>query len=610
MRYTNFAGLSPKRKPQTADPALAQVAHNLDLYSGELRPFNAPVGVGLVRSVDGEVLDAPAQTLYNAGGVWVGFPEHTWVIPDTVGALQTDRFLFVRDQQLWWQNAAGVINARAPIKVGVEPPCDAPNAVVLADVGCRTAAPGLECITPQTGVCPDHPAQAVNYVYTWVRRYGNCVGREEESGPSPSTVVDVFTGDAVALSSAALPDGVDAVRWYREISDGKDSVYLFAGESDSATFVDDLCPEELGEPLILSLHYPPPSCIEGVAQIGDTCVLVWNGKHIWVSEPNRPHAYDADRNQYDIPYRIVAVRGNVARVEGANTYDAHILTEGKPYRLAGRVPESLEVTETQHWHPCVSVHSVCDMRGQTGYCSPYGFVTFSGTDVVNLTDNYMTEREWQQHMPAEMRAVWWNERVWMGRPFNDGFVLTVEEQGGMRPKTLVTHGVRVQAWHAAADTRLHLCVTGSGDLQEWGRGAPMWFIWHGEEEVQSGLWKPAAVKVVSTHMRRRYNDEEVYAAYEAWSRAQGKPDPDGFVQEYPEHKHLYNQLAEYPCLRVGIYRDGHLIYHRVHRDSRPLRIPRTVRALEWSVRVEGYSHIREIHMQSSISDMSQEGGMA
>jgi hypothetical protein len=135
-------------------------------------------------------------------------------------------------------------------------------------------------------------------------------------------------------------------------------------------------------------------------------------------------------------------------------------------------------------------------------------------------------------------------------------------------------------------------------------------VWHGPEEVQVGLWKPAAVKIVNTHMRRRYDLDDVYATYAGWSAAQPHADPSRFVQEHPQWKHLLDQLQDCQLLVVKVYRDGRLVYNRCHRDSRPLRIPRSVRALEWSVRVEGFTEIREVHMQSSITDMTQGGGHA
>jgi len=609
MRYTNFSGLAPKFKPQRSDPSYAQVAHNVDLYSGSLRPLRAPVDRGVALRPDGTVIAAPA-TLYSAGGLWVGFDTFTWVIPDVVASQQTDAFLFVADEKLWWQNATNMLAGVPPTPVGIDPPCAPPEAALLPGLGCTTASPPLQCVTPQTGECPGNPSFLTNYVCTYVREYPGCDGRMEESAPSPPIRIDVPVGDAVALTIPALPPDVTAVRWYREISGTEDSVYLFAGETTSPAFVDDLCPEELGEPIQPSLAYPPPSCIEGVARVGDACTVVWNGNHFWVSEPNKPGSYDFDRNQYDLPYEIVAMRGVTRRVESNDTFDVHVLTKGKPYNVVGRLPETLEVLETQDWHPCVSRESVCDMLSDTGYASPYGFVAFSGTAVVNLTNNYLTEKEWGEYQPGGLRAAWWNERVWMGWEATDGIVLTVEPEGGMRPKTMTTHSVRVRAWVTGADMRLYLSRPDGQGVYEWGAGAPMWMRWRGPEEVQVGLWKPSAVKVVSGNMRRRYDEDEAYAAYAGWVRARPEPDPAQFVRENPQWVHLLAQIQDHPFMVVQVYRDSRLVYNRHHKDSRPLRIPRSVRALEWSVGVEGFDEIREVHMQSSITDMTQGGGHA
>lgn len=612
MRYRSFGGLIPKIKPQTHETLFSQEAHNLDLYAGTLKPLREP---GLARvAVDeyGNARTTEAQTLYFAGDVVVGFDEFTWVVPDAVGALEPERFLFVQGGRLWWQHAQRLAKRLAPIPVGIEPPCDAPRGVPLADMGCTVSSPPLECVTPANAdaPCMPNPAQPVNYVYTWVRKYSPCVGRFEESLPSPPLTVDVITGDAVALTAPALPADVDGVRWYREIAGADGSVYLFAGESDTNTFLDDLCPDELGEPMHTSLGLPPPACVDGVARVGDNMTVLWHGRQVYVSEPHKPHAYVLDRDTFDIPYRVVAVRGTEARVEDAVTYEAHILTEGKPYRMTGNLPEKLDIREAQDWHPCISVRSVCDMRGGTGYASPYGFVRFSGTAAVSLTDNYMTENEWGREHPHEVRAAWWAGRLWLGWPDKHGIVLAVEEDGGMRPKTMVTHGVRVASFASSPAMRLWLSRPGVGDAWQWGQGQPMWYRWRSVEAVQSGLWKPAAVKVVGAHMRRRYNDEELYAAYQQWAHSQPEPTAEAFVSAYPQWKHMLAQLKECGVMLVGIHRDGRCAYNRMHRDSRPMRIPRTVRALEWSVSVQGYEEVREVHMQSSIADMAQEGGMA
>jgi hypothetical protein len=612
MRYRNFGGIIPKLKPQTHDVAFAQVAHNLDLYSGELRPLRAPGLERAVVDVFGNVMTATAQTVYRAGEMLVGFPEHTWVIPDTVGALEHERFLYVANGKLMWQLADRVAGQQPPIEVGVQPPCDAPTANMLVGAGCAAETIALQCVSATTGEenCLAPPSILTSYVYTYVKYYSPCQGRMEESQPSPPLCIDVVSGDAPLLSAPPLPAGVDAVRWYREIAGAEGSVYLFAGETTTPAFLDNLCPLALGEPLNTSLGLPPPACVDGVARVGDNMTVLWHGRQLYVSEPHQPHLYNVDRDTFDIPFDIVAVRGLEDRVEDSFTYSAHVLTTGKPYRMAGTLPENLEIRETQDWHPCVSVRSVCDMRGGTGYASPYGFVRFSGTACEVLTDNYMTENEWQQTMPHDVRAAWWAGRVWMCWAYKDGYNMVVEEAGGARPKMLLTHSVRADALNATADGRLWVAQSGTTGAMQWGEGAPLMYTWHGLEEVQSGLWKPSAIKVVSDFMRRRYNHEELYATYHVWASSQPEPTAEAFVQQHPEWRHMLAQLRECPTITVQVLRDAHMVYRRSINDSRPFRIPRSVRAIEWSVKVQGYTPVREIHIQSSIADLNQEGGMA
>ena len=72
MRYRDFSGLTPKLKPQMHTGVFAQEAHNLDLYGGVLRPLRTP---GMEREcvgVDGTPMAAAPETIYDAGGVWVG----------------------------------------------------------------------------------------------------------------------------------------------------------------------------------------------------------------------------------------------------------------------------------------------------------------------------------------------------------------------------------------------------------------------------------------------------------------------------------------------------------------------------------------------------------
>lgn len=595
MRHVEFNGIAPKYKQQSTKYAIT--AHNCDIYSGELRPYNYPVERHKLVDTNGQTLTTPATTIYDAGGIFVGFPEHTWVIPDTVGALEFKRFLFVTNSKLYWQCAENLIAKIPPVLVGTAQPCVAPSATLLAGLGCIDNDAPIDCGGPDDSpACDFNPSMLASYVYTHVRYYPGCAWRFEESAPSPAALVDVPRGDAVALS-ATKPAGVSAVRFYREIAGDKGTVYLFAGESTTGAFVDDLCINELGEPLMTQWYYPPPDCIQGVAVVGDNVTLVWNETSVWGSEPNMPHAWHTDRDILKIPYGVVGIVGATQRVEGRETYLAHVLTHGKTYSIEGQTPEKLGVTETQDWYPCISKASIAVMRGGVGYASPYGYVVFSGSSVTNLTDNYMTDVEWLQINPHDMRAVWHNERLFMSWPDRDGYVMCVEEEGGQRPKTLVTHGVRAYGWFARADSKLMLTLDSS--LWEWGAGAPMWYKWQSSYEVQTGKWTPSTMKVVGVFEERRRNNEDLHMA-----RMMATKELD---DKFPI---MVDQIVKQNAFIARVYRDGKLVYTHCYRNSGPVRLPRLTRGLEWSISVEGFTPVREIHMQTSVIDLSQEGGMA
>ena len=615
MRYLNFRGIKPKDNPQDLTEGHSQVAHNIDITVGTLKSFNAPAPIGKVYADDGTILNVPAQTIYRAGDLWVGWPEFTWVAPDVQGDPGHESFLFTKNKKLYWQSAQRITQRFTPIPLGTCRATTPPTLSVIVGAGCREAAPGLDCVTPPgtpsaTCVSGDVP-ETRGYRYSWIRDYPDCGGRMEESSPSDPEVVEVLNGDAVHAIAPPLPVGVTGVAWYRAIAGTEGSViWLHVKDTPTRELIDNLCVNELGAPLNTDRHYPPPECVEGVAVVGDTRVVVWSGKRFWVSHPRLPHAFDTDRNEFVLLYDIVAMVGNPTQTEQATTFEAHALTTGKPYRIMGADVDKLDIREEQAWHPCLSAQSVCRIGGGTGYASPYGYVIYSGDGVVNLTDNWLLEDQWQAYKPETLKAVWWHERVWMGWADKDGAVLTISSETGMRPKSLVTHEVRVSAWYTRADVPLSLAVPSSTNVHEWGRGAPMRWSWRGPEEVQAGLWRPSTVKVVTDTPRRREDEEMAYAEFAGWTHTHNEFAPEEFFVTFPQHRHLMAQILTPARAEVSVYMDGRKWYTRPVQGSKHMRLPRSTRALEWSVAVSGTSEVREIHIQTSAMDLAQEGGMA
>ena len=612
MRFTNFSGLMPKVKPQALDMHHAQVAHNLDVDASErLTGLHAPGLDGVAVAADGSAFTGVAQTLHRAGGHWIAFEQHTFIARDTQGPLQYGAFLFVRDQRLYWQSPERVAAKVSPVLVGTCAPEMAPSAVVIEGLGCEEQSPDLACVTDPLapgGAClPLTPIRRM-YVHTWVRQYPGCEGHAEESAPSPPVEVECLDTDAPSVTTAEpLPLGVTSVRWYRSVvgSNGK-IVMLFCGETRGTTLVDMACASSLGEPLRTVHHFPPPGCIDGVANLGDALTIVWSGKRFWASQPFKPYAYDVDRDEFVLDFDIVGILGHPDHLEGAETYEAHALTTGRPYRVAGSHSAVIDVREVEEDQPCVSRQSITQHEGATLYASPYGLVRFTGEGLDVLTHTWLTTELWRSTRPQDMRVAAWDDRVFMAFPDRDGWLLNL---GGARPKAIVTHSIRAGCLWTGAEHDLHL-MGARQQVWRWGAGQPMRWTWRSSDVVQSGLWKPSAAKVVGDVRWQWHDVEEEELAFNAWKASHPGFDAAGYFEAHPSAMHLQAQIDGGYCHHVTVLSEGREVYARRVTNARPFRLPRRTRALEWAVEVSGYGTVREVHLQTSLADLSQDGGHA
>lgn len=612
MRFTSFSGLLPKVKPQGLDMNHAQVAHNLDVdSSGTLVGLHAPGHADTAVSVSGGTFVGEPATLHRAGGHWVAFGQRTSIAHDTQGPLQYGAFLFVQDQRLHWQSPERIAAKLAPVAVGVCAPTLAPSAVAIEGLGCVEQHSDLPCVTDPLapgGVClPQTPILRM-YVHTWVRQYPGCEGREEESAPSPPVEIECLDTDAPSVTtSEPLPAGVTSVRWYRSAVSSKGQVVmLFCGETRGTTLVDMACASALGEPLRTVHHFPPPGCVDGVANLGDALVLVWSGKRFWVSQPFKPYAFDVDRDEFVLGFDIVGILGHPDHLEGAETYEAHALTTGRPYRITGSHSAVIDVREVEENQPCVSPDSICQHEGATLYASPYGLVRFTGEALDVLTSEWLTTELWRSTSPQHMRVAAWDDRVFMMFRDRDGWLMNL---AGARPKALVTHSVRAGCLWVDAEHDLHL-TNSRPQVWRWGTGQPMRWTWRSASVVQAGLWKPSAAKVVGDVRWQWHDIEAELLAFNAWKASHVGLDTAAYFEAHPSAMHLQAQLDGGYCHHVEVLAEGRLVYQRRVTNARPFRLPRRTRALEWAIEVSGYGTVREVHIQTSLADLAQDGGHA
>lgn len=608
MRLTSFAGIAPKMDPQDTGPQQAVIAENCELYGARIDPH---VGLGLAGSVvniNGQPMTGEIQTLHRAGNVWIGFSHHTTIAPDPAQRGGKESFLFVQDGRLYRSSPRWVLDGQGPMLVGIDWPTAPPTAAVVGGTAMTFPAPA--CPTnpmPLNTACQpgaDAP-EARAYILTYVT---TC---DEESGPStPSNVVSTLNGQAVALVDPNTPPAnAVARRWYRSISnsDGK-ALWLLAGQTPISQpgFVDNVHPLALGGPLETENHLPPPNCLQGVAALGDSMIAVWGNDKFWLSEPRLPHAFPPTwRKQLRFP--IVHMQGVTAFVEGDETFLGYITTSGTPYYVTGALPESVQTREYGAWEPAAGPrgHAVCE--GGLVYASLHGLVYLSGSTVETVLAGESTDLEWQGFDPANVHLHCWNGRVWGFSP-QRSFVFPLSRYRKDRLPALTTLTMHPDAAYASPDTPLVLAFDGV-TLHAWGTGTDrMSMRWRSRVFTMPGHWWPAAMKVVADFPREPRALRDGRIMYKAWQLQHGKHKDSVFFKTHPELRSLEPLLRSMPpYIEVKVLSDGEVYYSRRVTSSRPFRVPAKRRGIDWQFEVSGNAPVRELQLETSISDLTQLG---
>lgn len=618
MRITSFSGVLPKVAPVDLPFQNAVIAENAEFYGVELRPMRAPRrGQRMLTQTGGTVNFIP-KTIYVSDGTTVAFPEVTSVAPDPQNRSGPDGFLFVQNGKLYRSSGRAIRMGENPIEVGIPPPTDAPTGAVLEGRGCGYRFPELLCVPDRGPDCAEDavPPVATTYVYTFV---SNC---NEESAPSPpSEVIDRYPDDSVMLShGGSIPPNTASIRWYRSIaaSDGT-AEFLFLGQGAAGgMFEDNYCAFELGDILTTERHAPPPTCLDGVAIVGNGVTMVWGGTQIWLSEPFLPHAFPPEW-QLEIPYPIVNAMGLTEFIEGRETFWVAAVTTGKPFMFKGRLPEMVEVSEVQAWLPALSKRAFVEAEGVIYYAAADGVVAFTSSSIEVITQESHTEYEWLNEYPEDM-VFGYNKGQLYGfaqRPIAKGFALPVSRVLKSRPNTFSNITLPVSAVHSMAERGMAVSLMTSenddSSMFDWGEsGEYLGYRWRSKPVLQSGRWHPTSMKVVANFPRLSGAAARAKQAYQSWStRFKRYGDVRGFVAAFPEFK-IYAPTLVGPTaeITVKVFCDDVEIYSRVVGHSEPFRLPRVRKGLEWYVEVSGKMPIREVHMQTSHDDLTAEGGHA
>ena len=392
LKLENFSGISPRTGPALLAPNQAQVAKNVKLQSGELRPWRKPVfkyqpGLADVLSI------YRLENTTTGGSAWLEFGVDTDVVPGPVADTTEFRVYYtdgVKPKKTNWNLATTGGTGTKPF----------PNTAYNMGLSAPTGAPTL---AGSTGT-----AETRAYVYTYVSSFGTVL---EESAPSPAQSISLATTTTTVTVSgfataptAAAGNNVTAVRVYRSVTSSASAAYLYVGEVSvnpvtgvaSGSLTDNVAAANLGVQLTSTFYTPPPDDLHGLIAMPNGILAGFSGNQVWFSEPYLPHAW---------PVSYMMTVG--APIVGLGVFGQTLVvcTTQTPYLITGSQPGAMSQEKVPLPEPCVSKKSITSDQSGVLYASPNGLVSIApGTQDV-ISRALFTRDEWQAYVPSNMVGV-------------------------------------------------------------------------------------------------------------------------------------------------------------------------------------------------------------
>jgi len=389
LKLSQFSGEKPRfRATQLPDDA-GIVCQNTRLDSGALQPIYGYSAGPVLELTGHNILDA---YLWRVGDdeYWLRFADQVNVIRSPIADDAYRRIYWTGDSRLDGAPAYSYTPAiytggdEYPInsfKLGIPAPTSAPVATV--------------------NVPADNPNdEARVYVYTYVGKLG------EESAPSPPSgyLIVAHSGSTVDVSNllvdtnASTGREIEHIRIYRSaVNSSGNADYYFVTQIDppATTYSDTKRGDELAESLPSTNWNEPREDMQGLGLTGYGIAYGFSGNIICFTEPFLPYAWPRDY-ELTTDYPVVAI----------GSYDNFFIvgTTGRPVMLTGIDPASLSQQELPIIEACVSAKSMVGMGHSAIYASPNGLVMASGGSAVLVTENIITQREWQEFNPSSIHA--------------------------------------------------------------------------------------------------------------------------------------------------------------------------------------------------------------
>lgn len=499
LLYRNFKGMSPRVDSHLLDGDYAELALDVNLWHGTVKPFREKKLCHTIK--------ATTKSVFYDDCCWKEFDKCVdFVRMNTTCGRQVVTGLYNYPAT----SCSDDCNPRW-IRLGVPSPGSPLNAEVLDAVKAPSA-----CYAENLIDSIDYNRVSRSYVYTYVN---SCC---DEGPPSyPTNDIDVDDGGRVLLTGFNVPSkeyDIKTIRIYR-LASGFDqtntnienvmieernalSEFFLVAEIDvnQTSFVDNLRDYELGYALETQEFSPPPANLQGVITVDGTQLAgFYDGNKVRFSMPNYPHVWH-EADELTLPDTIKAIVEFNSNVIALTCNAVYMIEPIKDCKTVG----CRQVHKTKEGYP---LESCCGGHGYTMtpkgvvYVSAEGLILTDGVQVQNITSPFFAPDDWKALLPDRMSVTYHRDSIYF---FSEhaAYVLQFPVSLSQWNNSVLSQLSDRPLWAFSAAEELFL-VEKTG-IYRWNMGDTYRpYTWRGKKEIAPGQVNFAGAKV------SRYNNGNV-----------------------------------------------------------------------------------------------------
>lgn len=555
IKVSNFLGMFPRIHSTKLKDTAAELALNVDVTSGVLRPFYKTKLETQLAEMGTAINDFKYFSFPDKSGFFQ-FPSFVDLTYSPIADDQYRRVYWSGDSRVDGyilysytpQLTAGEdYNPKYWYKLGIPAPTQAPT---IASHSTEYTEEELEDLTDEARI----------YVYTYVTEIG------EESAPSPASAMLTIPHDKSTVNLSGLIVDPDAAngrnikkkRIYRSLTNSSGTADLyFVAEIDSAVteYADNTAGQDLNtaDPLPSITWDAPRVGLKGLGVTPKGVNYAFVDKFACFSEPYYPYAWPRDY-EITLQYDIVAM----------GHYENYIIaaTTATPYIISGINPNSTTVEELPLNEACISKRSMVSMATCVCYASPNGIVMAYGATAKLISDSFFDKDSWQKLNPSSIHAVEYRGKyLFFYENGNDKGAYIFDPRQIDFGITKLNFWFKAATRHQQTEKLFFLDATNKVYLLDDTQDNRLDFTWRSKKFDLSGDGARLLAAMVVAD--------------------------------------------SYTNLKLKVFADDQLLYEKQLKDRKPFRLPNHSKRYDWQIEISGNASVRDIVLAETMLELSK-----